>query len=197
MSKKTSTVNILKRSLRFKILLMLGILLVFNTFAWFIYSSTISTNISASVKSWKIAFETEEEVIQSISFDVEDLRPGMTDYHNSIRIMNYGEVQASVSYAIEELTILNNTYTKQTYTSEQLLQILNDNPFKTTIGLTKTVLEPENDYTDFTFDIVWPYESGDDAADTLWGHNAFEFKEQYPNAKLIVIKILLTATQIN
>lgn len=176
---------------------MLGILLVFNTFAWFIYSSTVSTNITASVRSWRISFEAEDQVVQYVNFDVSDLFPGMTNYHNSIRIMNYGEVQASVTYEIEELRILNDIYTKQTHTSAQMQDILNNNPFTTTFGLTKTILEPKTDYTDFTLDIVWPYENGNDEADTLWGHKAYQYKEQYPGVKLIYIKVLLTATQIN
>ncbi len=194
---KNSTIQSLKRSLRFKVIIMLGILLVFNTFAWFIYSSTVSTNITASVRSWRISFEAEDQVVQYVNFDVSDLFPGMTNYHNSIRIMNYGEVQASVTYEIEELRILNDIYTKQTHTSAQMQDILNNNPFTTTFGLTKTILEPKTDYTDFTLDIVWPYENGNDEADTLWGHKAYQYKEQYPGVKLIYIKVLLTATQIN
>ena len=41
----------IKKSLRFRIIILLGILLIFNTFAWFVYSTTIKTNITATVKS--------------------------------------------------------------------------------------------------------------------------------------------------
>lgn len=187
----------LKKSLRFKVLIMLGILLVFNTFAWFIYSTTIDNSISATVKSWKIAFDSENQLVQEVEFNIDELYPGMPDYNDYVTILNYGEIQAEVSYELEEVKILNNTYTKNDYTSQQLLDILNNNPFQITFSFDKTIILPETDYVEFSVDVTWPFENNDDEADTLWGHEAYTFNQEHPLDKQITIALVLTATQIN
>lgn len=187
----------LKKSLRFKLLIMLGILLVFNTFAWFVYSSTINTGITATVKSWEIAFNSENQLIQEVEFNIEELYPGMPDYNDFVTILNYGEIAAEVSYEIEEIKILNETYSKNEYTSAQLLNILNTNPFQVTFNFDKTTILPETDYVEFSVDVSWPYENNNDEADTLWGHDAYDFNLAYPGVTQITIKLVLTATQVN
>lgn len=187
----------LKKSLRFKLLIMLGILLVFNTFAWFVYSSTINTGITATVKSWEIAFNSENQLIQEVEFNIEELYPGMPDYNDFVTILNYGEIAAEVSYEIEEIKILNETYSKNEYTSVQLLNILNTNPFQVTFNFDKTTILPETDYVEFSVDVSWPYENNNDEADTLWGHDAYDFNLAYPGVTQITIKLVLTATQVN
>lgn len=187
----------LKKSLRFKLLIMFGILLVFNAFAWFVYSSTITTGITATVKSWKIAFNSENQLIQEVEFNIEELYPGMPDYNDFVTILNYGEIAAEVSYEIEEIKILNETYSKNEYTSAQLLNILNTNPFQVTFNFDKTTILPETDYVEFSVDVSWPYENNNDEADTLWGHDAYDFNLAYPGVTQITIKLVLTATQVN
>ena len=195
--KNDDIIKKLKKSFRFKLLIILGSLLAFNTFAWFVYSSTINTQITAGVKSWKIAFEAEQEVVQHIQFDIEELYPGMPNYNNQIKIMNYGESQAEVKYELESVRILGDTFTNENYTSEQLLYILNDNPFGVVFTLSKTVLEPRTDFTNFTILVHWPYDNNNDEADTQWGHKSYNYKLTNPIEKQIVISLILTATQIN
>lgn len=194
---KKSKFNKIKKNVRFKIILSLGILLAFNTFAWFVYSSTIATHITATIKAWNIIFETEDQVAQTLTFNVGELYPGMSTYSNEVKITNTGDVLASVTYDIDYIKILTETYSDEDYTQAELHQILLDHPFKTELYLSKTELNPNNDFAQFEFSVSWAYESGNDEEDTLWGHNAYSFKELYPEDDQIEIKLTLVAMQIN
>ena len=46
------------------------------------------------------------------------------------------------------------------------------------------------------FSLVWPYESGNDELDTVWGHKAYLFHENNPDKKNISLVIKITASQI-
>lgn len=197
MNKNNTIIKTLKKSMRLKVLMLLGIMLTFNTFAWFIYSSTVSNSISTSVRAWKIEFENNDELSQYIEFDIDDLYPGMDEYNNYINIVNYGDSAATLTYEILSFKVLDNTYTNPPETSTQLEnRIENDYPFKITLELTNSNLIAGSGSSDFTINIQWPYESGDDEEDTLWGHSAYLYKQLNPTSKQIIISIKLTATQV-
>lgn len=197
MKKQTNKIAQLKSKLRLRIIIGLGLLLSINAFAWFVYSTTISTSITASVKSWKIAFESNNEVVQYISFKIDDLYPGMPDFDQEVKIMNEGDVQASVKWTITELRIMDDIYTEENYNNDELLQILNANPFQSDFRFDKLIIGEGGDSTNFSIHVQWAYESGDDEADTLWGYNAHEYKELNPGKDIIEVTIMLVATQIN
>ena len=46
-----------KRRIRLRTIFFLAITLASNSFAWFIYSTKVSNNITAKVKSWHVNFE--------------------------------------------------------------------------------------------------------------------------------------------
>ena len=48
----------------------------------------------------------------------------------------------------------------------------------------------------FSVTIEWPFESGDDELDTLWGSKAYEYYSLNPGAKSVEIEITLIAEQI-
>ena len=48
----------------------------------------------------------------------------------------------------------------------------------------------------FRVTVEWPFESGDDEADTLWGNKAYEYYSTNPGKKSIEIEVKLTAKQI-
>lgn len=199
MSKKNDVVvKTLKKSMRLKVLMLLAIMLTFNTFAWFVYSSTVSNSITTSVRAWKIEFENESEITQFIEFDIDDLYPGMPIYNNVINVVNYGETPATLTYEIVSFKILDTTYTNPPETSEDLETIIETSyPFKITLELSNSNLVPGSGSSDFTLNVNWPYESGDDELDTLWGHRAYTYKQANPTSKQIVINIKLTASQVN
>lgn len=196
--KNNDVIKSVKKSLRIKVIILLGIMLTFNTLAWFIYSSTISNSIHTSVSAWKIEFENEDEIAEYIDFDLDDLYPGVPDYNNFINVVNYGETAAELSYKIISLRVLNTTYSDEDYTTEQLeAMLLNNYPFKISFSLAGTTIPPNNGSADFQINVNWPYESGDDEADTQWGHDSYSFKLANGAAKQIVISIKLIAKQIN
>ena len=49
----------------------------------------------------------------------------------------------------------------------------------------------------FTLEVTWPYESGDDATDTEWGIDAYDYKESNPSLPSIAIRVKITITQSN
>ncbi len=191
-------IKTLKKSMRLKVIILLGIMLTFNTLAWFIYSNTVSNSIETSVKAWKIEFEGEDSVAQYIEFNIDDLYPGMPNYNNTINIVNYGETGADLSYKIIRLKVLDDLYTEETHTSDELETILSDNfPFKITFSLSREYLNPNNDSADFYVTVNWPYESENDELDTQWGHDSYSFKLANLAAKQIQINIKLLASQVN
>ena len=188
-----------KRMLKLNILLSVSVLLIFNTFAWFIYTTTVSNTITTKVKAWRIDFANgEDELIEYISFDIDNLYPGMNPYHNEISIANYGETSATISFQIVDVRILDEVYDSQTYTHEQLLAILENNfPFSFEFFISSHVLNAENGSSYFTLDVNWPFESGDDELDTFWGQQAYAYIQENPGMSGIHINVKLTAIQSN
>ena len=196
--KKKTAIKTIKKSVRLKVIILLGLMLTFNTLAWFIYSATVSNSIVTKVRAWKIEFDQDDQVTQYINFEIDDLYPGMPDYDNFINVVNYGETAATLTYELVSIKILGNTYTDSDYTSAQLENmLLNNYPFKVVFNLTNGELTPGNGTSDFSLNVNWPFESGDDEEDTRWGHDSYSFKLANPEEKQILINVKLTATQVN
>ncbi len=186
----------LKKRLRRRTLFFLILTLMANTFAWFIYSNKVSNNITTGVKSWKINFKQDGvDIVNNVEFKIDSIYPGMPDYTNSLSITNIGETAANISYEVEEIKILDEFYNSDMYSSNDLITRLKENyPFKMNFSINN--LEVGTGQTsEFTFSLVWPYESGHDEADTYWGKKSAAFKEQYPDKDQIVIKVKIIAGQ--
>jgi len=69
-------------------------------------------------------------------------------------------------------------------------------PFKINVNKDDTQLVEGTGDGIFSVTVEWPFESGDDELDTLWGNNAYEFYSLNPDAKSIEIQIKLSAQQI-
>lgn len=191
--------DIIKRRLNIRTLFILALLLASSSYAWFIYSTKVSSGITAQVKAWNVMFQVgEEEVTQNINFDVDTIYPGMTNYSQTITVSNRGDTAATFSYEINSASVLGETFTKSdTMTSSQIQNTLATNyPFTITIGTSTTDLEPNSQAT-FSLGVVWPYESGDDVRDTYWGDLAYTFKNNHPTEPCITISLTITAIQYN
>lgn len=194
-----SIMNLLKK-IKLRHLIALVALLMFNTYAWFLYATEVSTSLTAHVTSWNVEFTNEDgESISNIVIDVSQIYPGMEDYERTIIVHNRGESNASLSYEIQSVEILGDTYELgDAYTSDDLENLLNNNyPFKITIEKSEGELESGTGDGSFTIRITWPYESGDDELDTYWGKRAYEYYQQNPDGKSVYIKMKLEATQHN
>lgn len=186
----------LKKRLRRRTLFFLILTLMANTFAWFIYSNKVSNNITTGVKSWKINFKQDGvDIVNNVEFKIDSIYPGMPDYTNSLSITNIGETAANISYEVEEINILDEFYNSDMYSSSDLITRLKENyPFKMNFSINNQEVGT-GQTSEFTFSLVWPYESGHDEADTYWGKKSASFKEQYPDKEQIAIKVKIIAGQ--
>lgn len=216
MEKKTKKIKIafrvLKRILTPKHIILLIILLSFNTFAWFIYARKVDNNIDVHVRSWKILFTSGEDTIEDYAnIDVDSIYPGMEPFHEEIRAYNMGEVSAEIKYEILAARILDATYYSESYyeekneeapegtlTSSELEQFIYDNyPFKISFDISSEIVESEVGITTYTVNVNWPYESGNDTFDTIWGTNAYNFMDTKTTESCINMYVKIIITQKN
>lgn len=174
------------------------IMLSINTYAWFVYVTRVDTSFTAKLRSWNVMFQVHDNNIASdVNFEVGDIYPGMPNYHDFASIINTGESAGSVYFTIKSVRILDDTYTESDYTTDELLDMLENNyPFTITIGLTNEVVMPGTT-ENFSLDVVWPYESGDDELDTTWGRNAYNYLQTHPSTPSIAILAEVRVNQDN
>ena len=185
------------RRIRLRTIFLLFITLASNSFAWFIYSTKISNSITAKVQSWNVIFkvgDTESE--EFIEFNVENLYPGMEDYEKVISVTNNGDSNASLSYEVESVKILGEELNTDTISDEDILLMLQNNyPFHINLTLSNQIIAAQTGEENVTFTLTWPYESGNDELDTLWGNKAYMYHQDHPEEKSISLLIKLSATQ--
>lgn len=189
--------SVLKK-VKVKHLVILVLLLIFNTYAWFIYATQVSTSISAHVTSWNIEFVTgDEEIVTNIEIDIDRIYPGMENYEKVIEVHNKGEAKAKLSYEFLSFEILGETYeVGDNFTSEDLEnKIEQEYPFKINVEISNDNITETNGKGKFKITVSWPYESGDDELDTYWGNKAYEYYSLNPGQKSLLIKMNLIATQ--
>ena len=189
------------KKIKIRNLVILLLLLTFNTYAWFIYVSRVSTELTVSVSSWNVEFSTSGgQATKDLIIDVGYIYPGMEDFEEIIEVRNKGKTKAELSYEIKSLQIMNENYqvTEDSgLTTEEIENKLNtEYPFKISVELDDSGLAVENGIGTFRIKVEWPYESGNDELDTLWGNKAYEFYKNNPDGKAIVLKIELIAKQL-
>lgn len=188
------------KKIKIRNLIILILLLVFNAYAWFVYTTRVSLDLSAHVSSWDVQFVAKDGGVSSdMIIKVEKVYPGMEDFERIIEVQNRGEVNVELSYEIESVRIMDETIEKNDetgVTSESIEEKLkNDYPFKINIVKDDSNLITGSGNGSFKITVVWPYESGDDEADTNWGRKAYEYYENNPDKECIELKLVLKATQ--
>lgn len=195
--KKQNKLKQIKKRIRKRTLFFLVIALIANSFAWFIYTNKVSNSITTGVRSWKITFDQDgQDLEENVEFNFDDIYPGIDTQVKQIDITNNGEMTAYISYQIESIQIFDETYTKDNYTQEQLINILNNNyPFKLSFINSDTEITV-GQTGNFTATLNWPFESGDDEADTYYGKKSYEFKEESNEPQIkIIVKIKASQTK--
>lgn len=187
-----------KKILKFNLFLSLIVLLSFNTFAWFVYSSRVSNSITTKVRAWKVNFEFgENEVAEYINFNIDSLYPGMANYINTINIVNFGESPATLTFEIIDIRIMEDEYIGDETNQNTLIAMLSDDfPFSVDLSLSNTVLDADGGESDFIIDVSWPFESGNDILDTFWGAESYDYQNENPGSPGIVIFVKIIATQV-
>ena len=192
-------------------LVLLLFFVISNTFAWFIYATRVDNDVSVHVRAWNVIFESgDHEISNLVNLNVDNIYPGMEDYEYEIKAYNRSEVNASLSYKILEARIFDNLYITvdgRAERNEEVLpgdftsdllesRLLNDYPFKISIDISNNFIDPETGEEEYTFKVVWPYESNNDALDTEWGINAATYKKNNPSNSSIALKIKIIITQL-
>lgn len=190
--------EILRKRVKLSTLVLLIVLLSFNSFAWFIYATKVSGSISAHISSWNIEFKSGNgETETNINFDVEKIYPGMDTYKKEITVNNSGEFKATIYYEIKKIEILGQVYqVDNDTTSEELLNMISEEfPFKILINIENELEIEENSTASFEISVVWPFESGNDELDTMWGEKAYEYYSVNPNSNSLHIEMKIMAIQ--
>ncbi|MCR5223857.1 MAG: hypothetical protein K6C11_01775 [Bacilli bacterium] len=204
----------LKKKNRFIIIRLTFILLlvVGNTFAWFIYTTKVDNKIDVHVRAWNVLFQAGEQAVEDyVNLDVESIYPGMEDYEYSLQARNQGDVDATLSYELLEARIFDDTYVSiegrnarkeevqpGDMTSKELLRTITNNyPFKISISISDTTMHSHDGYAVYNFTVKWPFESDNDEEDTKWGIIASNFKKSHTDTSSITLKIKVIITQNN
>ena len=208
--KKKSFWMILFKRIRISHILILIVLLAANSYAWFIYVNTISNDVDVHVKAWRIDFtDGNTPVTDYVDVVVDEVYPGMTTYSKPIDAHNYSDLGASVAFEILSAEIMGTEYVTEEgkrdlgeeldgseMTSAELEEKLEeDYPFKITFTISSNTIAAEGGIATYTISINWPYESGDDALDTYWGNQAYQYKQDFPGSPCINLKIKIIITQ--
>ena len=195
--KTTKRRKILKK-VRLKTLFLLAITLASNSFAWFIYTTKVSSNISAKVREWNVTFEANGQAVEkTIEINIDSLYPGMDAYNQTLTAANSGESKAQITYEVVSTNILGDNLVNYNYSNEDILNYLKNNyPFTIEISSTNSIIEP-NGEEKINITVSWPYESGDDEKDTYWGNLAYNYHQANPGEPSIVLVIKISAIQLN
>lgn len=220
--KKSKLVKRLQSDIKAKSIIFVILTLLVNTYAWFIYSSMVSTSLQMHIKGWNFSITNLED--EEFIFQVEEVYPGMETSEKIMKAENKGETGSSVRCEFSSIRVFNNTVsvgdpildasgnqTGATHTSDTLYQLLKSYPFKTSIYfgadeyVGTPIVIPQNSNLDIKFSIGWDYEiAGDEAAiaaqdaiDTQWGEDAYEFKNTPGNNEYCVeVKLRVVAEQV-
>lgn len=155
------------------------------TLAWFAYSGLADVRTEIDVKAWYIEIENDGQT-NDIVLSFSEIYPGMETTSELVKIKNFGDSDASVSYKIVSARILGNPEDEyevdENVTSEYLEDLLShEYPFHINLNLDKHYVLKGTE-TFFEASVSWPLDSGNDELDSLWGTKAYEFAE---NEKLL------------
>lgn len=199
-------VKVIKKRFKPVHILFIALLLTSNSFAWFIYMNKIDSDINVRVKAWNVSFRFDNETMTDyINFSVDEIYPGMDDFEQVLSVTNDGDVAAKLSYEIISINIFGEDYSvlEDNITSPDLNDVLtNRYPFKISITSDSETISSNGGMANFIVRVVWPYESYDDygnindEVDTYWGNQAYQFSLDNEDVPCILLKVKLTATQI-
>lgn len=188
-----------KNKIRLRTIFFLAITLASNSFAWFIYSTKVSNNITAKVKSWHVNFEvgTGETVEEYLEIKIDSLYPGMEPYQKTLTASNNGESDANIKYEVEKVNILGDDLLNLNLTDEQIInKIRSDYPFTIDFNVSNNIISKGGGHATITINVNWPYESGNDTEDTFWGNKAYDYHQEHSDTPSISLIVKITAVQI-
>lgn len=207
--KKSSFLKKIKK-IKLRHFIILGIFLLADTYAWFVYVNTVSNKVDVHIRSWKIDFKDgDTPIVDYVNVVADNVYPGMPTFQNTIKAFNYSEVLANAEFTVLEANIMGTRYITTEgrtdagqsvqsgdLTSNQLkTKLLNDYPFHISFNISSETMEAQTGLALFTTQITWPYESGNDELDTYWGTTAYTFIHQNPSTPCIELKVKIYIAQ--
>ena len=138
--------------------LMLGFLLAFNVFAWFIYISKVNTEMDIHAVSWDVVFSEGGTAVKDVTIAL-DVYPGMEQYTHSISVNNASETAANLFFDTKSVTLFGEELLTSSMTEIQKQSMLsNDLPMSIEYTFTRTVVNQAST-SSFTVYVNWPYEN--------------------------------------
>lgn len=201
----------IKNRVTLRTLFLLSITLIFNTYAWFLYATTVSTNLTAHVDAWKVEFEVNDAMVErEINFPIDHAYPGMTNATQTVTISNTGEKAADITYEMKMLRIFDDYYLSTEYAQELgpsapagaqvmsaealLNKIQNDYPFTLSLSTAQATLQVGQS-SSFSMSFSWAYETGEDETDTDYGTRAKTYYEENDGKPVIQIILKIVVLQ--
>ena len=178
------------KKVRLRTIFLLAITLASNSFAWFIYTTKVSSSITAKVREWNVTFDINGAVVEKIiEMNVDSLYPGMPTYSQTLTASNSGGAKAEITYEIVKADVLGTDLMALGYDNNHLFNYLANNyPFSITLTVSNPIINLHSE-ENITISVSWPYESGDDETDTYWGTEAHAFHTANPDTPSISLII--------
>lgn len=201
-----------RKRLKLHTLFMLSLTLIFNTFAWFLYVTTVSTNMTVHVDAWSVNFEVDSQTVEKeFIFQIDEAYPGMEDVEKTVKISNQGEKKADLSYTIPIARILDKTYVVEELltttekaaltgnevkiTEDEMIKMLSqENPFRIVASSSTDTLDI-NEETSIKMSFSWEYDSGNDENDTKFGIDSYKYYKDNVGKSAVEVKIKIVAKQ--
>ena len=102
-------IRILKKNIF--LIFFIAVSFIATTYAWFAYSGLKSATALVDVKTWYIEFsKTGKAISNNIVISLDKIEPGMKTINEIVDIENKGDSDAKLSYKIESIRILDQTY---------------------------------------------------------------------------------------
>lgn len=193
--------------------------LIFATFAWVTYTNILDDVLNFHMVSWDLEYYsdtngdgTPEKITNPLNVSVPVLYPQMSEKDIEVTIRNNGDAIIDLSYNIQSIEILGNTYeivsSAESATTEYYIipgnttvssnvstqDLLNDDtkfPFSIIVE-SATVIQGETD-ANLTIKITWDPLGRNDELDTEWGHDVAKYMQEHNDSP---IKIILQVNAI-
>lgn len=153
------------------------------TFAWFAYSGLSDLSTQIDISAWNIELTRNgNKISNNIAVSMDEIYPGMDTLTQTIDINNLGDSDAMISYKIIDARILSGEddyyFVGPDGDSAYVEDALSHNyPFHINISLDSKFALAKTGSAKLTISISWPFDSGDNSADSLWGNKAYDFKD--------------------
>lgn len=138
-------------------------LTVSSTLAWFTYSSAVDFSMTAHIKAWSVELDAKYDDVYE--FNLSDMYPGMDVSTETVNIKNSGEVDASIGININSLTLFGEV---QEYGVDYVIErsadgkeyIVRGYPFELKFILSGTEIAADsNARQSLSYELSWNYDN--------------------------------------